>query len=135
MVLAYKNGAEYIVIFNSPGEFQVTTEFGTLTRDHIKAIKLFWNYVNAAPEVDEHHSRTAYVLPRDYGYGFRGSDDHIWGWWDADLLSSIVWNDTLNQLAVTNLHLDIVYETKIGDEPIDLPYDKLIFWNGTIIEK
>jgi len=49
--------------------------------------------------------------------------------------SSAVWNDTLNLLAMTRLDLDVVYETKIGDAPIELPYDKLIFWNGTTIQK
>lgn len=135
MVLAYENGAKYLVIFDSPGEFPATTEFGTLTHAHLEAIKMFWNYVTSAPEAEEYPSTTAYVLPRDYGYGFRSSKDKIWGLWDSDTLSSVVWNDTLNEMALSALTLDVVYETKIGDEPIRLPYDKIIFWNGSKIEK
>ena len=66
MVLAYENGAKYIVVFNSPGEFPAMTEFGTLAPEHFEAIKRFWNYVSTAPKVEKYPSRTAYVLPRDY---------------------------------------------------------------------
>jgi hypothetical protein len=74
------------------------------------------------------------VLPRDYGYGFRGPNDKIWGKWE-DPLSSRVWNDVNNLLPTYMLNLDVVYETETVDLPINLPYDKLIFWNGTINEK
>jgi hypothetical protein len=135
MVLAYQNGASYIVVFNSPGEFNVTTEYGTLTLEHFDAMNKFWNYMKTEPPVEEFPANIAYVLPRDYGYGFRGPDDKIWGLWKADALSSKLWSDLNNLLATNVLSLDVVYETKGGDAPIDLPYDKLIFWNGTIIEK
>jgi hypothetical protein len=135
MVLAYQNGAKYIVVFNSPGEFDPPTEYGTLTLEHFEAMKKFWNYVISEPHFEAYPANTAYVLPRDYGYGFRGPDDTIWGKWEADALSSQLWSDLNNLLAAYVLNLDVVYETKIGDTPIDFPYDKLIFWNGTIIEK
>ena len=135
MVLAFQNGAKYIVVFNSPGEFTPPTEYGTLTLEHFEAMKKFWSYINAEPPIEKYHANTAYVLPRDYGYGFRGPDDKIWGVWEADALSSQLWSDLNNLLAVYVLNLDVVYETQIADVPIDFPYDKLIFWNGTITEK
>jgi hypothetical protein len=135
LVLAYQNGAKYIVVFNSPGEFNAPTEFGTLTVEHFDAMEKFWNYVKAEPPLVEFSSNAAYVLPRDYGYGFRGPDDKIWGKWEADALSPHLWGDFNNLLATNISYLDIVYETKTGDAPIDLPYNKLIFWNGTITEK
>lgn len=135
MVLAYQNGAKYILVFNSPGEFSPPTEYGILTLDHFEVMKKFWNYVNSEPPVEAYQANTAYVLPRDYGYGFRGPNDTIWGKWEADALSSQLWSNLNNLLAEYALNLDLVYETKIGDIPIDFPYDKLIFWNGTIIEK
>ena len=134
MVLAYQNGAKYIVVFNSPGEFP-PTEYGGLTLEHLDAMKKFWNDVNAEPDSKQYPANTAYVLPRDYGYGFRGPDDKIWGKWEADTLSPQIWNDVNNLLATYGLELDVVYETRIGNLPINLPYGKLIFWNGTIIER
>jgi hypothetical protein len=134
MVLAYQNGAKYIIVFNAFGNFTATTEYGTLTPEHFNAMEKFWNYVNGA-SYTEFSAKTAYVLPRDYGYGFRGPNDKVWGLWEADVLSSKVWNDANNLLETYGKDLDIVYETKIGYEPITLPYDKLIFWNGTIIQK
>ena len=131
MVLAYENGAKYIVIFNSPANFTATTEYGTLTSEHIKTIKKFWNHINAFPHVENDLEKTAYVLPRDYGFGFRGADDRIWGLWGPDALSPAIWNETENLITVYGRKLDIVYETKIGNVPIRLPYDDLIFWNGT----
>ena len=135
MVLAYQNGANYIVVFNSPGEFSPPTEYGTLTLEHLDRMKKFWKYVNAEPPFEEYPANIAYVLPRDYGYGFRGPDDKIWGLWEADALSSHLWSNLNNLLATYGLNLDVVFETKIGDAPINFPYEKLIFWNGTIIEK
>ena len=140
MVLAYQNGAKYIIVFNSPG-FNSTsahpplTEYGTLTTEHLEKMQKFWNYVQIQPHAENYPANTAYVLPSDYGYGFRGSDDKIWDNWEADMVSPQIMND-LNLLLQTHvLYLDIVYETKIGNIPINLPYDRLLFWNGTTIQK
>jgi hypothetical protein len=135
MVTAYENGARYILVFDSPGNNTPTTQYGILTDDHLDSMEKFWKYVNSAPKVAEFPANTAYVLPRDYGYGFRGPNDTIWGLWKADDLSSTVWNDATRLVADYGQGLDIVYETIIGDAPVELPYSKLIFWNGTIIEK
>ena len=135
MVLAYQNGARYVVVFNSPGNFTPTTEFGTLTAAHLEAMKNFWEYASVEPAVEEYPSNTAYVLPRDYGFGFREPNDRIWGKWSVEPLSSKLWIDVNSLLATYTLNLDIVYETEIGDLPINLPYNRLFFWNGTIIEK
>ena len=95
----------------------------------------FWDYTKNNPRNESFSAENAYVLPKDYGYGFRGPDDKVWGLWEADELSPIVWNDTNRLIAQYGLNLDIVYETLIYEKPVDLPYDKLIFWNGTIIER
>jgi hypothetical protein len=87
------------------------------------------------PPVEQYPAHIAYVLPRDYGYGFRGTNDKIWGKWEADSLAPKLWNDVNSLLSTYVLNLDVIYETKIDGIPIELPYDKLIFWNGTIIEK
>ena len=135
MVLAYQNGAKYIIVFNSPGQFNATTEFGTLTSEHFEKMKQFWSYAHTHPSVEPYPANTAFVLPRDYGYGFRGPNDRLWGKWEADDLAHQIWEDVQELLKMYVRSLDIVYETITGDVPIDLPYDRLIFWNGTIIQK
>lgn len=135
MVLAYQNGAKYIVVFNSPGEYAPPSEYGALTLDHLDTMKKFWNFMKQEAPVEEYPANTAYVLPRDYGYGFRSDDDKIWGKWQSDALSFSLWSDLNNLLSKTVSDLDVVYETKIDNVSIVFPYEKLIFWNGTIVEK
>lgn len=132
MFLAYQNCAKYIVVFDSAGN---TTNYKVLTKQHLDSIKRFWNYLKPNPQPSEDPAKTAYVLPRDYGYGFRGPNDKIWGLWGRDELSPKVWNDTNNLIGTYGPQFDIVYETKIYNESITLPYDKLILWNGTTISK
>jgi hypothetical protein len=135
MVLAYRNGAKYIIVFNSPANHTATTEYGILTQTHLNVIKAFWYYTKLWPPTEEFPAETAYVLPSDYGYGFRGPDDKIWGIFGPDSLSPVIWNATNSLIQKYGTRLDIVYETKTDNVPITLPYTKLIYWNGTTIEK
>ena len=140
MVLAYQNGAKYIIVFNSPGfteegENPPITEYGTLTSQHLKKMQNFWNYLQNQPKKQDYPANTAYVLPSDYGSGLRGSEDKIWGKWEADSISPQILGDIDLLLRTHVLYLDIVYETQIGNTPINLPYDNLLFWNGTTIKK
>jgi hypothetical protein len=132
MVLAYDNGAKYIVAFNSPDINKPTTSYGILTQDHINSMKNFWNYYESHPRNGQYRAEAAYVLPTDYGYGFRGPNDVIWGLWPADNLSAKVWYDVNALLIQYPNNLDIVYETRIDSVQVALPYEKLIFWNTTI---
>jgi hypothetical protein len=133
MVLAYKNGAKYIIVFNSPGNNSATTKYGILTDTHLSVIKAFWCYTQFCPPKEEFPAETAYVLPSDYGYGFRGPADRIWGAFGPDELSPAIWNATNSLIQKYGTKLDIVYETKTESVPITLPYKKLIYWNGTVI--
>jgi hypothetical protein len=135
MVLAYQNGAKYILVFNSPDQFNPPTEYGTLNDEHFERMEQFWKYTHKEHSVEHYPANTAFVLPKDYGYGFRSSDDKIWGKWEADSIAPQIWEDVHTLLETHVLSLDIVYETRIADTPINLPYDKLIFWNGTSLQK
>lgn len=126
MILAYKNGANYIIVFNYPTN---VTQFGILTRNHLNSIRRFWNYIRAFPQPTP-ASNSAYVLPKNYGYGFRGPNDQVWGLWDSDELSMKVWSEINDLLTSLEVKLDIIYETEHCRES---PYEKLVFWNGTII--
>ena len=135
MILAYKNGARYINVFNSPANNSATTEYGILTQEHLSIIRAFWYYTKLCPFTEEFPAENAYLLPTDYGYGFRGPNDKIWGAFGPDALSAVIWNATNSLIQTYGMQLDIVYENKTDNEPIMLPYKRLIYWNGTIVEK
>jgi hypothetical protein len=125
MILAYNNGAKYITVFNFPTNI---TKYGLLTEEHLESLQKFWKYTkeNTQPE---NPAEVAYVLPADYGYGFRGPNDKIWGLWGPDELSSKIWNDVNALLDSYGSKLDIIYET--ADSRIRQRYDMLFFWNET----
>ena len=128
LILAYNNGAKYILIFDSNNDYT----HGILKEEHLEALKKFWNYINHdAPTSDALSGRVAYVLPKDYGYGFRGPNDKIWGLWQADALTSTICTNLNNLIGQYGNKLDIIYDDKTEPNNIFL-YSKLIFWNGTI---
>jgi hypothetical protein len=132
MTFAWQSGAKYIVVFD--GNSTEATPYGVLTQAHLDAMKQFWNYTKTNTRSGEYPADTAYVLPADYGYGFRNSNDTIWGLWNADALSAEVWSNANSLLATYGSNLDIVYAIRIDSQPIALPYKTLIFWNGTTIQ-
>jgi len=129
LVLAYDNGAKYIVIFDSNKEYTQ----GILREEHLQALKRFWEYVqnnprNSSPVSD----RVAFVLPEDYAYGFRGPDDKIWGFWQADDFSYDL-SVTLGKLLIDfGPKLDVIYEDglQLGSPYV---YGKLLYWNDPIL--
>ncbi|MFW6117230.1 MAG: hypothetical protein ACOC6G_01430 [Thermoproteota archaeon] len=133
MVTAYDHGAQYIIVFNHPTN---QTEYGLLTEDHLDSMQRFWDYTRSHPQPIP-SVEVAYVLPEDYGYGFRGADDTIWGLWSADERSSLIWNQTDMLLStyvpLQDTELDIVYNTpKLHQKQL---YQKLLYWNGTTITR
>jgi len=130
MVFAYRNGAKYVIVFNHPK----IEEYGILTEDHFGAMKDFWNYVNSNPQErkGDIQGEIAYILPKDYGFGFRNPNDKIWGLWEADELSQKVWDDVNTLLNQYGSRLDIVYDDQEFANAVKNRYDKRFFWNETI---
>jgi hypothetical protein len=129
MVLAYKNGAKYVVVFNYPK----IEQYGIFTEDHFEAIRNSWDYVKHNPRsygADE--GEAAYVLPENYGFAFRSPDDKIWGLWESDELSQKVWEDANTLMARYGSNLDIVYNNSEVIDAIRGRYGKLFFWNDVI---
>lgn len=128
MVYAYKNGAKYILVFDYP-----SLQNGLLKQEHFDAIKLFWQYIQNHPQPQTSAAnRVAYVVPKDYGFGFRSQTDTIWGLWNADNQSAPIWNQIQTLIRQYGDNLDVVYE----DSPLNSSvYSKLIFWNGTTITR
>jgi hypothetical protein len=128
MVTAYQNGAKYILVFDYPKNFT----YGILQEEHIEALKQFWQYIKNNPRTtDTSEDRVAYVLPKDYGYGFRGPNDTIWGLWKANNLYSKIWNDVSTLVEQYKPRMNIIYEDDLQSSTFK--YSKLIFWNGTTI--
>jgi hypothetical protein len=132
MVTAYQNGAKYIAVFNSATN-NTQAQYGGLTGQHLQAMKDFWEYKKTATV--NQPANVAYVLPADYGYDFRGPNGNLWYVFAGDSRSNQIWNDLNQKLTVYDSKMDIVYETLTGNHSVTLPYSKLIYWNGTMIEK
>ena len=128
LVLSYRNGAKYAVVFNYPK----VDRYGILTEDRLNAMKDFWNYVQSNPQdFGVESADVAYVLPKDYGFGFRSAVDHVW-LWDADELSTKVWDDVNKLESQYGSHFDVVYDDPETFAAIQNRYSKLFFWNETI---
>jgi hypothetical protein len=128
MVYEYQNGAKYILLF----DYDVNTTRTALQPEHLAALQQFWQYVQNNPRTDsEADNRMAYVLPKDYGFGFRSVNDRIWGLWPADNQSATIWNDANRLAAQYGPNFDIIYEDDLqGNVSV---YSKLLFWNGTVL--
>ena len=128
MVLAYENGAKYILVFDTNKNYTDNI----LEKEHLDAMKQFWDYTKNHPRwVESSYERVAYVLPKGYAYGFRGPDDKIWGFWEGadDPLSYGISVDVGNFLDEYKTKLDIIYDDELALDT----YSKYFFWNGTII--
>jgi hypothetical protein len=100
LVLAYHGGAKYIVIF----------EYGIMNEDHFEALKKFWDYVKLHP--NKHgicKSSTAYLIPKNFAFGFRMESDTIWGLWH-DSLGGKVWSDVVKLIEKYGCSVNIIYE-------------------------
>jgi hypothetical protein len=127
MVLAYENGAKYIIVFDSNKNWTQNV----LQQGQLDAMKQFWQYVQANPRTTSPVSeRTAYVLPAAYGYGFRGPQDKIWGLWNADSLTIDIGMSVATLLQMYGNNLDIVYPD--GSQSIQsVGYHSVIYWNDS----
>jgi hypothetical protein len=134
MVTAYQNGAKYILIFDYAMENETRTAHGILQQEHLNALKQFWEYVKTHPRPSNPvNERIAYVLPPDFGYGFHGPDDWLWGLWKNSTLSNQIWNDVNTYSQQYSQKFDIIY----ADTPNfdNWAYNKIIYWNGTVQTK
>jgi hypothetical protein len=127
LVLAYENGAKYILVFDSNDGW---TE-GILEEEHFEALEKFWEYASDNPRSNQVEKRVAFVLPKGFGYGFRGPEDKIWGLWEADALSLEISYHLGTLLKEHGTNLDIIFDDDITYRE---NYNEYIFWNGTIIE-
>jgi hypothetical protein len=128
LVLAYENGAKYILVFDTNKNYT----HDVLQQQHLDALKQFWQYAAANPRGSAPNSHgVAYVLPKDYGYGFRGPNDKIWGLWQADEFSLNISKQLGGLIDQYQNRLDIIYDDGLNANN-SYGYSQLIFWNGTV---
>jgi hypothetical protein len=125
MVLAYDNGAKYIVVFDSDDDYSE----GILKQEHFQALQQFWEYARSNPRKSNPvGARVGFVLPDGYGYGFRGPEDKIWGLWEADDFSYNLSVSVSNLLDKYGSKLDVIYDDGLQPNSSN-GYSKLIYWD------
>lgn len=128
--LAYSAGAKYAGVFSYPD----ITGFGTLTDAHFGALQKFWTTMHTNPDsFGSNKPEVAYVVPADYGFGFRHPTDAIWGLFSADAYSSKIYEDTNTVLpGKFGSSFDIVYDEPQVIAPLLGNYREVFYWNQTI---
>ncbi|MEM3378042.1 MAG: hypothetical protein QXV09_03370 [Candidatus Bathyarchaeia archaeon] len=135
MLTAYHAGAKYIIVFNHP-KYPEDNVYGILLEEHFTAMKRFWQYIHAYPRelYGQVNAKAALVLPKDYGWGTRRSEniieDRIWGFWPEDEKTPIIGENMKKLLDKYGLKLDIIYD----DSRFNYreKYSAIYFWNATI---
>jgi hypothetical protein len=130
MVTSYNAGSKYIIIFNYSNSTRIDPYGGAMTDAHFQVLQDFWSQVATKTAPNSVHAEVAFVLPKDYGFGFRRVDDRIWGFWGPDEKSPIIWNNAQLLLGKYGLKLDIIYDDP--NFPIRGNYSKIYYWNQTI---
>jgi hypothetical protein len=126
--LAYSAGAKYAIVFSYPN----ITDYGTLTEEHFAALQRFNNTLHTDPaSLGSNTPQVAYVVPANYGFGFRRADESIWGLFPADNLSAKIYNDVEHLTFQYGSHLNILYDTPRGIAQLQ-NYQLVFYWNQTI---
>jgi hypothetical protein len=130
LALAYSAGASYGVVFSYPN--LTGSAFGILEEEHFGALQRFWSTLHSNPEsFGDNHAEVAYVLPADYGFGFRSSGDRVWGLL-PDELAARVYNDVTLLTDRYGAKLDILYDEPDRIAPLLEGYGQVFYWNQTV---
>ncbi len=132
LLTAYQSGAQYLSLFNYPN-YPEDNQYGIMTDEHFDALQKLWNYVVAdesGANSQLNSAQAVLVLPRNYAWGMRDSNDLIWGFWRVDENSAQVWNVTQTLLSLYGARLDIVYDDPAV--PVSDSYAQIYYWNQTI---
>jgi hypothetical protein len=131
LALSYSSGAKYAFVFSYPN---ITgNQYGTLEEEHFVALQNFWAKLHTDPEsFGSNQPQVAYVVPRDYGFGFRTADDRIWGLFANDTLSAKIYGDVEALSNKYGAHLDILYDEPEVTTPMLSNYSRVFYWNQTI---
>ncbi len=127
--LAYSAGAKYAAVFSYPN----ITNYGTLTEDHFTALQKFWNTLHNNPDsFGSNKPKVAYIVPANYGFGFRNPNDTIWGLFPPDALSSKIYSDVTTLTTMYGSRVDVLYDEPDVIAPLLGNYDQVFYWNQTV---
>jgi hypothetical protein len=126
MRTSYECGAKYFVLFNYYEDDG--NPYGTMKGEHFQALENFWNDVVKNPQVIQGSIKadSVLVLPKNYGWGMRWSEDKIWGIFKADNETQQLWDLTQTVLQNHGLKLDITYEDT--EYPLTAEYQNIYHW-------
>jgi hypothetical protein len=127
--LAYSSGAKYAVVFSYPN----ITAYGTLTDEHFATLQKFWTALQNDPgSFDSNKAEVAYIVPADYGFGFRNPNDTIWGLFPADNQSAKIYSDVKTLTTAYGSRFDLLYDEPQIIAPLLGSYSQVFYWNQTI---
>jgi hypothetical protein len=131
LTLAYDAGAKYAVIFDYPNI--TASNFGVLTQSDFDALQRFWNNIHNNPGVfGSSPAEAAYVIPENYGFGFRGPTDTIWGLFPPGTLTQKIWDDTTTLVNRYGADFNIIYDDpQVIDATLN-SYSQVFYWNQTV---
>ncbi|HSV49098.1 MAG TPA: hypothetical protein VLH35_02190 [Candidatus Acidoferrales bacterium] len=131
LALAYSAGASYGVVFSYPN--LTGSAYGVLEPEHFLAIQKFWNTLHTNPSsFGDNKAEVAYVVPADYGFGFRSSSDRIWGLFPSDSLSAKIYSDVETLTDRYGVKVDFLYDEPELIAPLLGSYRLGFFWNETV---
>jgi hypothetical protein len=98
--------------------------------EHFQALENFWNNVVKNPHITQGSIKadSVLVLPKNYGWGMRWSEDKIWGIFKADDQTQQLWDLLQTTLKNHGLKTDIVYEDT--EYPVTEEYQNIYHWNS-----
>jgi hypothetical protein len=131
LALAYSAGAKYAIVFSYPN---ITgTSYGILEDEHFDALQHFWSTLTSNPEsLGSNPAKAAYVVPRDYGFGFRSAGDSTWGLFPSDQLSVKIYGDVQILTDRYGAGFDILYDEPEITAQLLGTYSNVFYWNQSI---
>ena len=129
--LSYSAGAKYAVVFSYPN---VTGgSYGILADEHFMALQKFWSTLHSNPaSFGQNPAQAAYIVPKDYGFGFRYASDRIWGLFPSDQQSAKIYGDVQTLTDRYGAGLDILYDEPDITAAMLANYSHVFYWNQSI---
>jgi hypothetical protein len=130
--LAYSSGAKYAIVFSYP-TYPINNQYGTIQDKHFEALQKFWSTLHSNPaSFGSNKPEATYIVPANYGFGFRSETDTIWGLFPADSLSHKIFDDINILSGKYGSHFDILYDEPDAIAQMLGNYTIIYYWNQTI---
>jgi hypothetical protein len=127
MRLSYQAGAKYITIFNYP---YINETYGTMIDEHFLALEKFWDEVTEGRITRNQPPTAVLILPKNYGFGMRSATDTIWGYWQPDNNTPVIWREFQTLINRSGYSFDVAYDDNAY--PIPSTYKTIRYWNSSI---